>query len=51
MNINFYGALHTTLAVLPQMLERGDGAIVNIASIGGKVAFHICCLTSQAIRA
>ena len=39
MQINFFGALHTTLAVLPQMLERGDGAIVNIASIGGKVAF------------
>ncbi len=39
MDINFFGALHTTLAVLPQMLARGDGAIVNIASIGGKVAF------------
>lgn len=39
MDINFYGALHTTLAVLPQMLARGDGAIVNIASIGGKMAF------------
>ena len=39
MDINFFGALHTTLAVLPQMLARGDGAIVNVASIGGKVAF------------
>jgi short-subunit dehydrogenase len=39
MNTNFYGALHTTMAVLPQMLSRHDGAIVNIASIGGKVAF------------
>lgn len=39
MDVNFFGALHTTLAVLPQMLARGEGAIVNIASIGGKVAF------------
>ena len=39
MDTNFFGALHTTMAVLPQMLAREEGAIVNIASIGGKVAF------------
>jgi len=35
---NYYTMLHATLAVLPQMLERRSGNIVNIASIGGKVA-------------
>lgn len=35
---NYYSMLHTTLAVLPQMLARRDGSIVNIVSIGGKVA-------------
>jgi NAD(P)-dependent dehydrogenase (short-subunit alcohol dehydrogenase family) len=38
MAINFFGAVHTTLSVLPQMRARGDGRIVNITSIGGKVA-------------
>lgn len=35
---NYYSMLHTTLAVLPQMLARRDGSIVNIVSIGGKIA-------------
>ncbi len=42
MEVNYFGMVHTTLAVLPQMLSRSQtgnaGAIVNIASIGGKVA-------------
>lgn len=38
MEANFFSAVHGTLAVLPQMVERRDGVIVNIASIGGKVA-------------
>ena len=38
MNINFFGQLYAIQAVLPHMLERGSGAIVNIASIGGKIA-------------
>ena len=38
MDVMFWGTVHPTLAVLPQMLARGAGRIVNIASIGGKVS-------------
>ncbi|HEX9254615.1 MAG TPA: SDR family NAD(P)-dependent oxidoreductase [Candidatus Angelobacter sp.] len=38
MDVMFWGTVHPTLAVLPQMLTRGSGRIVNIASIGGKVS-------------
>jgi len=36
--VNFWGTVHASLAVLPHMRRQGDGRIVNIASIGGKVA-------------
>jgi NAD(P)-dependent dehydrogenase (short-subunit alcohol dehydrogenase family) len=38
MDVIFWGTLYPTLAVLPEMLERGAGRIVNITSIGGKVS-------------
>jgi NAD(P)-dependent dehydrogenase (short-subunit alcohol dehydrogenase family) len=38
MNTIFWGAVNPTLAVLPQMLERRSGHIVNITSIGGRVS-------------
>ena len=38
MNINFWGVVNTTLAVLPEMKRRRSGRIVNITSIGGKVS-------------
>jgi short-subunit dehydrogenase len=47
MDVMFWGPVHSTLAVLPQMLSRNRGRIVNIASIGGRVAVpHLvpyCC--------
>ena len=38
MATNFWGVLNPTLAVLPGMRARGSGRIVNITSIGGKIA-------------
>ncbi len=35
---NYFSMVYASLAVLPAMLARQDGAIVNITSIGGKVA-------------
>jgi short-subunit dehydrogenase len=37
MRVNFFSPVRMTLAVLPRMLERGRGAIVNVASVGGRV--------------
>ena len=38
MQVMFWGSLYTTLAVLPAMLARKAGRIVNITSLGGKVS-------------
>ncbi|MGI8509429.1 MAG: SDR family NAD(P)-dependent oxidoreductase [Gemmatimonadaceae bacterium] len=38
MQTHFYGPLYTTMTFLPGMRERGHGRILNISSIGGKIA-------------
>jgi len=38
LRIHFWGPLHATLAVLPEMKARKAGRIVNISSFGGKVS-------------
>jgi short-subunit dehydrogenase len=38
MQAHFWGPLNTILAVLPSMRQRQQGRIVNISSIGGKIA-------------
>jgi short-subunit dehydrogenase len=53
MDTMFWGMVYTTLAVLPQMMQRRRGRIVNITSIGGKVAIpHLtpyCCAKFAAV--
>jgi len=35
MDVNYYGTLHVTKALLPAMIERRSGYIVNISSVAG----------------
>lgn len=39
MDTNYFGTVHCTQAVLPRMLARGEGTIVNVASIAGLMGF------------
>jgi short-subunit dehydrogenase len=37
INVNLYGTIHTTKAFLPHLLQRPEGHIVNVSSMGGFV--------------
>jgi uncharacterized protein len=52
-DVNVFSALALTQLVIPQMKTRGDGAIVNIGSVGGKVALPwavMYCSTKWALH-
>ena len=52
MDSNFFSGVHCSMTVLPQMLGRGNGTIVNISSIGGKVAVpHLLPYTASKFAA
>jgi short-subunit dehydrogenase len=37
MTVNYFSPVAITLALLPRMLERGSGTIVNVSSLGGRL--------------
>jgi NAD(P)-dependent dehydrogenase (short-subunit alcohol dehydrogenase family) len=42
--VNFFGLIEVTKAILPGMRMRGAGVIINVSSIGGRLTFPFCTL-------
>jgi NADP-dependent 3-hydroxy acid dehydrogenase YdfG len=54
IDVNIRGVLHGIAAVLPEMTARGDGHIINVASIGAHVVVPtaaVYCATKYAVWA
>ncbi len=53
MDVNYFGSLYTTKAVMPGMLMRGSGHIVFISSLGGLISafgYSAYCPTKFALH-
>ena len=52
MATHFWGPLHLMFEIVPSMRRRGFGRIVNITSIGGRIAVpHLAPYCAQQVRA
>lgn len=40
MDVNYFGTVHVTKLLLPEMLKRGDGQIINISSMAGYLGVY-----------
>ncbi len=54
IDVNIKGVLYCTASVLPKMLEKKSGHIVNISSVAGRIVFpagSVYCATKHAVTA
>lgn len=54
INVNLKGVIYCTSAVIPHMLQKNSGHIVNMSSVAGRVVFAggaVYCATKHAITA
>jgi NADP-dependent 3-hydroxy acid dehydrogenase YdfG len=54
INVNIKGVLYCTSAVIPYMLDKKSGHIVNLSSVAGRIVFaggSVYCATKHAITA
>lgn len=54
VDVNIKGVLYCTSAVVPYMIERKSGQIINISSVAGRIVFaggSVYCATKHAIAA
>ena len=54
IDVNIKGVLYCTSAVVPHMLEKKSGHIINISSVAGRIVFaggSVYCATKHAIAA
>lgn len=53
-NVNVFGMVELAQAVVPGMMERGSGRIINVSSVAGKLASPLTspyCMTKHAVEA
>ncbi len=54
IDVNIKGVLYCTAAVIPHMIEKKSGHIVNISSVAGRIVFpsgSVYCATKHAVTA
>lgn len=53
-DVNVFGMVEMSQAVIPAMMERGSGRIINVSSVAGKLASPLTspyCMTKHAVEA